>query len=107
MAQVVEHVLGKDEVTSSNLVNSSKILLSFPDGGIFLFLHENACPPLSGKAGRFQRLSQKPEVLEPVRRQLRPLCGVGDVFDLILPVVQPLAMGAALEEVEGEGDAEH
>ena len=24
MAQVVEHVLGKDEVTSSNLVNSSK-----------------------------------------------------------------------------------
>ena len=25
MAQVVEHVLGKDEVTSSNLVNSSRI----------------------------------------------------------------------------------
>ena len=24
MAQVVEHVLGKDEVTSSNLVNSSR-----------------------------------------------------------------------------------
>ena len=26
MAQVVEHVLGKDEVTSSNLVSSSKNL---------------------------------------------------------------------------------
>ncbi len=35
MAQVVEHVLGKDEVTSSNLVNSSKIPLSFRMVGFF------------------------------------------------------------------------
>ena len=44
MAQVVEHVLGKDEVTSSNLVNSSKIPLSYPDGGIFLLPHKNGLP---------------------------------------------------------------
>ena len=37
MAQVVEHVLGKDEVTSSNLVNSSttKGPLSFGKEGLF------------------------------------------------------------------------
>lgn len=36
MAQVVEHVLGKDEVTSSNLVSSSKSS-SFSNEELFLF----------------------------------------------------------------------
>lgn len=36
MAQVVEHVLGKDEVTSSNLVSSSKSS-SFENEELFLF----------------------------------------------------------------------
>ena len=31
MAQVVEHVLGKDEVTSSNLVNSSIFFHALPN----------------------------------------------------------------------------
>ncbi len=31
MAQVVEHVLGKDEVTSSNLVNSSIFFRALPN----------------------------------------------------------------------------
>ena len=35
MAQVVEHILGKDEVTSSNLVSSSQKFLFFGTG-IFL-----------------------------------------------------------------------
>ena len=36
MAQVVEHVLGKDEVTSSNLVSSSKKPL-YESKEVFLF----------------------------------------------------------------------
>lgn len=35
MAQVVEHILGKDEVAGSNPVNSLKVLRSF--GGLFMF----------------------------------------------------------------------
>ena len=37
MAQVVEHVLGKDEVTSSNLVSSSKQSIVFSDTVLFGF----------------------------------------------------------------------
>ena len=36
MAQVAEHILGKDEVTSSNLVSSSKIK-NFPLWEVFYF----------------------------------------------------------------------
>ncbi len=37
MAQVVEHILGKDEVTSSNLVSSSKKKSHTSCGFFFLF----------------------------------------------------------------------
>ena len=37
MAQLVEHILGKDEVTSSNLVISSKNLLKFIWEGFYFF----------------------------------------------------------------------
>ena len=38
MAQLVEHILGKDEVTSSNLVISSKNLLKFVLRRFLLFI---------------------------------------------------------------------
>ena len=40
MAQQVEHVLGKDEVTSSNLVSSSKKTTKY--GGFFLYTENPA-----------------------------------------------------------------
>ena len=39
MAQEVEHVLGKDEVTSSNLVISSKKNRRIRGGFVFLFIY--------------------------------------------------------------------
>ena len=38
MAQVAEHILGKDEVTSSNLVSSSTPPRTKGSGGFFTFL---------------------------------------------------------------------
>ncbi len=47
MAQVVEHILGKDEVGSSSLPNSSKIP-STNVGGIFLLKYKTPEPFNSG-----------------------------------------------------------
>ena len=41
MAQLAEHVLGKDEVTSSNLVSSSKKGLSF-DSPFSFYIFKNS-----------------------------------------------------------------
>jgi hypothetical protein len=46
MAQVVEHVLGKDEVTSSNLVSSSKSTKS-SDLVLFFYVSRLMFIPLS------------------------------------------------------------
>ena len=42
MAQVVEHILGKDEVTSSNLVSSSKTKKHLLEASAFLFWKRSA-----------------------------------------------------------------
>ena len=60
MAQVVEHVLGKDEVTSSNLVNSSKIPLSFRMAGFFFCCTKMPALPSPGRQAVFKGYPKNP-----------------------------------------------
>ena len=59
MAQVVEHVLGKDEVTSSNLVNSSKTPAFQMERGCFLLPKRSLSLP-RGKGRPFSFYPRNP-----------------------------------------------
>jgi hypothetical protein len=64
MAQSVERVLGKDEVTSSNLVSSSKSLLGVLSERLFVclkkFLANGRAPRGCAAFGRMKRKNGEP-----------------------------------------------
>ena len=80
MAQLVEHILGKDEVPSSNLGSSSK-KRSNPSG--LLFFVSWSCYPIRI---RFSRLSRKPvRIRHPKLRELAHEAQGARIFALRIP----------------------
>ena len=57
MAQVVEHILGKDEVTGSSPVSSSKIPFTYVDGIFYSTIKQVVPEP------RHQKATKKPQSL--------------------------------------------